>query len=95
VRIQPTVFDTILSNVPRLANNATSGARYTYNFNFNEMSGVQLSSRASNAASGDSNLGLTTVDADAVLNLTPTYRIVSCTFAGVGNAERFVTITQL
>jgi outer membrane beta-barrel protein len=81
-------------NTPRLDNDATFGARYTYNFT--EMWGVQLSagyspSRASYVASGDSNLGLTTVDVDGVWNFTPDYRIagyriVGYTVAGVGYA---------
>jgi hypothetical protein len=80
---EPTVFGTISSNIPRPANNAIVCARYTHNFNFSEMSGVQLPSRASNAGSGGSNLGLPNVGVDVVLNFTPGYRIAGYTFAGV------------
>ena len=74
---------------PRLDDTATFGARYTYNFT--DMWGIQLGggyspSRASHVFSGDSNLGLTTLDADVVWNFTPGYRIVGYTTAGVGYA---------
>jgi hypothetical protein len=83
VRKEQTVFGTIPGNVPPLANNATFCARHTYNFNFSQMSGVQLSSRASYTGGGGSNLGLPGVGVDAVLNFTPGYRIGNYTFAGV------------
>jgi opacity protein-like surface antigen len=52
---------------PRLDDNATFGARYTYHFT--QQWGVQLGAgysfgRAAHVTSGDSNLGLTTVDVD-------------------------------
>jgi hypothetical protein len=81
VRKEPAVFGTISSNMPGLADNAAFRARYTYNFT--PMWGVQLPSRASNAGRGDGNLGFTTADIDAMLNITSGYRIVSYTFAGV------------
>jgi hypothetical protein len=80
---EPTVFGTISINMPRLGNNAIFCARYTHNFNFSQMPGVQLSSRASNVGRGDSNLGLPNVGVDVVLNFTQGYRIVDYTFAGV------------
>jgi hypothetical protein len=59
---------------PRLDDNITFGGRYTYNF-MKEL-GVQLSAgytptRAAHAGSGDSDLGLTTVDLDAVWYAIP------------------------
>lgn len=75
---------------PRLDDNVTFGARYTYHFT--DTWGLQLSGgyspgRAAHAASGSGNLGLTTVDVDAVWNFTPGYRIVGYTIAGVGYAR--------
>src|SRR5882762_8854093 len=80
---EPTMFGVISSNTPRLANNAIVCARYTRTFNFSQMPGVQLSSRASDAGSGDSNLGLPNTGVDVVLNITPGYRIGDYTLAGV------------
>lgn len=74
---------------PRLNDTATFGARYTYGFN--EMWGAQLSAgyspgRAAHVASGDSNLGLTSVDLDAVLSLPTGFKIVPYAVLGVGYA---------
>jgi outer membrane beta-barrel protein len=74
---------------PRLNDNAVVGARY--NFNFTDSWGIQLSggyspSRASRVASGKDNLGLTTVDLDAVWNITPHFPIVGYVLAGAGYA---------
>jgi outer membrane beta-barrel protein len=74
---------------PRLNDNAVVGARY--NFNFTDRWGVQLSggyspNHASRVASGKDNLGLTTVDLDAVWNITPHYPIVGYVLAGAGYA---------
>jgi opacity protein-like surface antigen len=84
----------ISGSTPRLNDSATVGARY--NFNFNQMWGVQLSAGyspgfAGHVASGDSNLGLTTVDFDGVWNIAPNltllgYRVVPYAVAGVGYA---------
>jgi outer membrane beta-barrel protein len=74
---------------PRLNDNAVVGARY--NFNFTDRWGIQLSggyspSHASRVASGKDNLGLTTVDLDAVWNITPHFPIVGYVLAGAGYA---------
>jgi outer membrane beta-barrel protein len=74
---------------PRLDDNITFGARY--NYNITDVWGVQLSAgytptRASRVISGDSNLGLTTVDLDAVWNITPEFPIVVYALAGAGYA---------
>jgi len=85
----------ISRSTPRLDASATFGGRYTYNFT--DVWGVQLSggyspSRAAHVASGDSDLGLTTVDVDAVWNFTTPdfrvagYKVVGYTVAGVGYA---------
>jgi opacity protein-like surface antigen len=84
----------ISGSTPRLNDSATVGARY--NFNFTDMWGVQLSagyspSFAGHVVSGDSNLELTTVDFDGVLNIAPNltilgYQIVPYAVAGVGYA---------
>jgi outer membrane protein W len=89
------LMETPLSgSTPRLDDSATFGARYTYNFT--KQWGVQLSggyspSRAAHVASGDTDLGLTTVDLDAVWTINPDYqvgghRLVGYTVAGVGYA---------
>jgi len=80
----------IAGSTPRLDDNVTFGARYTYYFT--DMWGLQLAggyspSRVAHAASGSSNFVLTTVDVDAVWNITPGYRIVGYTIAGVGYAR--------
>jgi hypothetical protein len=59
----------VSGRTPRLNDNATFGARY--NFNITDMWGMQLSggfspNRAARVTSGSNNLGLTTVDLDAV-----------------------------
>jgi hypothetical protein len=74
---------------PRLNDNAVVGARY--NFNFTDRWGIQLSggyspNHASRVASGKDNLGLTTVDLDAVWNITPHFPIVGYVLAGAGYA---------
>jgi len=75
---------------PRLDDDVTFGARYDYNFT--DVWGIELSAghspnRAMHVAGGNINLGLTTVDLDAVWNFTPRYRFVAYTVAGVGWAK--------
>jgi len=64
------------------------------------MWGIQLSggytpTRAARVAGGGNNLGLTTVDLDAVWNITPQYPIVLYALAGAGyawaNLDRAIT----
>ncbi len=84
----------ISGSTPRLNDNVTFGARYTYNFM--KQLGVQLSAgytptRAEHMASGNSDLGLTTVDLDAVWYVIPDFslaghRFTAYTVAGVGYA---------
>ena len=79
----------VSGRTPRLNDNAVVGARY--NYNFTDMWGLQLSggyspNRAARVASGKDNLGLTTVDLDAVWNITPHYPIVGYVLAGAGYA---------
>src|SRR3984893_14225927 len=79
----------VSGRTPRLNDNALVGARY--NYNFTDMWGVQLSggyspNRAARVASGKYNLGLTTVDLDAVWNITPHLPIVGYVLAGAGYA---------
>ena len=79
----------VSGRTPRLKDDAVAGARYTYNFT--DMWGIQLSSgyswsRAAGVASGKNNLGLTTVDLDAVWNITPQYPIVAYAIIGAGYA---------
>lgn len=74
---------------PRLNDDALAGIRY--NYNFAGMWGVQLSSgyswsRASRVPGGDNKLGLTTVDLDAVWNITPQFPLVAYVLAGAGYA---------
>src|ERR1700722_5158787 len=74
---------------PRLNDDALAGLRY--NYNFTNMWGVQLSSgyswsRASRVPIGDNKLGLTTVDLDAVWNITPQFPFVAYALAGAGYA---------
>jgi outer membrane beta-barrel protein len=81
-------------STPRLNDNGIFGARYTYHFT--DMWGVQLSagyspSRAAHVASGDTNLGLTTVDLDLEWDALPDFqfaghRLVPYTVIGVGYA---------
>ena len=79
----------VSGRTPRLNDNAMFGARY--NYNITEMWGMQLSggyspNRAARVTSGINNLGLTTVDLDAVWNITPQYPIVAYVLAGGGYA---------
>jgi outer membrane protein len=74
---------------PRLNDDAVAGLRY--NYNFTDMWGVQLSSgyswtRASRTQGGENKLGLTTVDLDAVWNITPQFPFVAYALAGAGYA---------
>jgi opacity protein-like surface antigen len=74
---------------PRLNDDALAGLRY--NYDLTEMWGVQLSSgyswsRASRVPIGDNKLGLTTVDLDAVWNITPQFPFVAYALAGAGYA---------
>ena len=74
---------------PRLNDDALAGLRY--NYDFTNMWGVQLSSgyswtRASRVPIGDNKLGLTTVDLDAVWNITPQFPFVAYVLAGAGYA---------
>ena len=74
---------------PRLNDDAVAGIRY--NYNITNTWGVQLSSgyswsRASRVQFGDNNLGLTTVDLDAVWNITPQFPFVAYALAGAGYA---------
>jgi outer membrane protein W len=81
-------------STPRLNDNITFGGRYTYKFM--KQLGVQLSAgytptRIAHAASGDSDLGLTTADLDAVWYVVPDFRLAghqltAYTEAGVGYA---------
>jgi outer membrane protein len=75
---------------PRLDDTETFGARYDYNLT--DIWGVELSagyspSHVSRLAGGNIDLGLTTVDVDAVWNFTPRSLIVGYTVAGVGFAN--------
>jgi outer membrane beta-barrel protein len=79
----------VSGRTPRLNDNAVVGARY--NYNFTDMWGIQLSggyspNRAARVASGKDNLGLTTVDLDAVWNNTPHFPIIGYVLAGAGYA---------
>jgi opacity protein-like surface antigen len=74
---------------PRLNDDALAGLRY--NYNITDMWGVQLSSgyswgRASRVPIGENNVGLTTVDLDAVWNITPQLPFVVYALAGAGYA---------
>jgi len=74
---------------PRLNDDALAGIRY--NYNFTDRWGIQLSSgyswsRASRIPVGDNKLGLTTVDLDAVWNITPQFPFVAYVLAGAGYA---------
>jgi opacity protein-like surface antigen len=79
----------VSGRTPRLNDDAVAGARY--NYNFTDMWGIQLSSgyswsRAARVASGKDDLGLTTVDLDAVWNITPQYPVVAYAIIGAGYA---------
>lgn len=79
---------------PLLNDDAVFGGRYTYNLT--PQWGLQLSagyspSRAARVASGDENLGLTTVDMDVLWNITPGltfggHTLMPYTEVGVGYA---------
>jgi opacity protein-like surface antigen len=74
---------------PHLNDNTLAGIRY--NYNFTDMWGVQLSSgyswsRVSRVQGGENNLGLTTVDLDAVWDITPQFPFVAYALAGAGYA---------
>lgn len=79
---------------PRLNDNVTFGGRYTYNFM--QQFGAQLSAgytpaRAAHTPSGDSDLGLTTVELDAVWYVIPDFSLAGQRFTvytevGVGYA---------
>ncbi len=79
----------VSGRTPRLNDGAVAGARY--NYNFTDMWGVQLSSgyswsRAARVARGKDDFGLTTVDLDAVWNITPQYPVVAYVLIGAGYA---------
>jgi outer membrane beta-barrel protein len=81
---------TISGTRPRLDDTGTFGARYAYNLT--DVWGVELSagyspSHVSRLGGGNVDLGLTTVDVDAVWNFTPRSLIVGYTVAGVGFAN--------
>lgn len=74
---------------PRLNDAVPAGIRY--NYNLTDMWGVQLSSgyswsRASRIPNGENTLGVTTVDLDAVWNITPQFPFVAYALAGAGYA---------
>jgi opacity protein-like surface antigen len=74
---------------PRLNDAALAGIRYDYNLT--DIWGVQLSSgyswsRASRIPNGENTLGVTTVDLDAVWNITPQFPFVAYALAGAGYA---------
>jgi outer membrane beta-barrel protein len=78
----------VSGRTPRLDDNVTYGARYTYNVT--DMWGLQLSggydpTRASGVISR--NLRLTTGDLDVVWNITPQGRTVAYAVAGAGYAS--------
>lgn len=84
----------LFGSTPRLNDNVTFGGRYTANFM--KQLGLQLSAgytptRVAHVASGNSNLGLTTVDLDAVWYVLPDstlfgHRFSAYTVAGAGYA---------
>ena len=82
----------VSGRTPRLNDDAAAGARY--NYNFTDMWGIQLSSgyswsRAARVVGGKNALGLTTIDLDAVWNITPQYlnRLVSDSNQHLNTAE--------
>jgi len=79
----------VSGRTPRLNDDAAAGARY--NYNFTDMWGIQLSSgyswsRAARVVGGKNALGLTTIDLDAVWNITPQYPVVAYAIIGAGYA---------
>ncbi len=81
-------------DTPRLDDDAVYGARYTYHFT--DQWGLQLSagyspSRAGHVATGNTNLGVTTVDVDAEWDILPNFTLAGHPFipyavAGAGYA---------
>jgi len=81
-------------STPRLDDNATYGARYTYHFT--DQWGAQLSAgytptRAAHAAGGGGKLGLTTVDLDVEWDVLPNFQLaghqlIPYTVVGAGYA---------
>jgi opacity protein-like surface antigen len=74
---------------PRLNDDALAGIRY--NYNLTDMWAAQVSSgyswsRASRVPGGIDKLGVTTVDLDAVWNITPQFPIFVYVLAGAGYA---------
>ena len=84
------LMETSLSgSTSRLNDNVTFGGRYTYNFM--RRLGIQLSAgytptRAAHVGSGDSDLGLTTVDLDAVWYVIPDYSLAGHKFSAYTEA---------
>jgi outer membrane beta-barrel protein len=79
----------VSGRTPRLDDNITFGARYTYHFTDTwalQLSGGYSPNRASRVVSGNSDLGLTTADLDAVFNITPDSPLVVYALAGMGYA---------
>jgi opacity protein-like surface antigen len=84
----------VSGRIPRLDDNITFGARY--NYDLTNMWGIQLSAgytptRTSRVVSGNSELGLTAADLDAVFNITPDSPLVVYALAGVGYAWAHVS----
>ena len=79
------LMETPLSgSAPRLNDSMTFGGRYTYNFM--KQLGIQLSAgytptHAAHVGSGDSDLGLTTVDLDALWYFIPDYSLAGHKFS--------------
>ena len=74
---------------PKLDDDVTFGARYGYNFTQAwglEISAGRSPNQATRTPGGDINLGLTTVDVDAVWHFTPKARIVGYLVGGAGYA---------
>jgi outer membrane beta-barrel protein len=88
----------VSGSTPRLDDNATYGARYTYHFT--DQWGVQLSAgyspnRAGHIASGASNLGLTTVDLDLEWDVSSNLQITGhplIPYAVVGAGYAWATL---
>ena len=79
----------VSGRTPHLDDNITFGARY--NYSVTNVWGIQLSAgytptRASRVISGNGELGLTTADLDAVLNITPDSPLVVYALGGMGYA---------
>ena len=92
-------------DTPRLDNDAVYGARYTYHFT--DQWGLQLSagyspSRAAHVATGNTNLGVPTVDVDAEWDILPNFTLAGHPFvpyavagAGYGWADLDHQLTGL